>query len=267
MVETKPISPAERYECEMVPAMFLPFAEELVGRLPIQDGMRVVDVGCGTGVVARLIGGKLGSTSTVIGVDINPGMLSVAKSKTQSLACHFEWHEASAEAMPLDDGSVDLVVSQHAFMLFPDKVAAAGEMHRVLRTGGAVYVSAWRHFRHQPHYASLIEGLGAFVSVEAADLMKTPFLFDSHAELRSLINAGGFAEVRVETVVKEVRFPSPQTFVRTIIAGSILARMGIHVPDPALEKLCAFVARALERYSSASEMIVPMESYVAAARK
>ncbi len=86
-----------------------------------------------------------------------------------SLPCRSEWYEASAEALPIAAEAVDLLVSQFAFMLFPDKDQAAREMHRVLAPGGALYVSAWRHFSHQPNYAALIDGIGRLESAEAAE--------------------------------------------------------------------------------------------------
>ena len=146
------------------------------------------------------MGERLDVASIVAGVDINAAMLDVARSKYEGLPCRFVWHEASAEALPMDDESVDLLLSQHAFMLFLDKTAASREMNRILSRGGSLYVSAWRQFSHQPHYAALIEGLDKLVSAQAADLMKGAFQFETEDQIRAPLMEGGFGEVFVDTV-------------------------------------------------------------------
>ncbi len=263
MADSRVATPGDRYERDMVPAMFEPFARDLVEHLVLRHNMRVADIGCGTGIVARLVGERLDAESIVIGVDINTAMLDVARPKSVGLPCQSEWHEAPADALPLDDASVDVLLSQHAFMLFADKTAASREMHRVLSPGGSLYVSAWRHFSHQPHYAALIEGLDDLVSAQAADLMKGAFLFDTEDQIRAPLMAGGFLGVFVDTVRKDVLFPSADQFVRIVVAGSILARMGIEVSGRALEELCSFVSDRLERYNVGRRLVVPMESYIA----
>lgn len=263
MPDNQAETPGTRYEQDMVPAMFEPFARDLVERLDLRENMRVADVGCGTGVVARMVGEKLSPTSSVIGVDISVAMLDVARAKSQALPCEFIWHEASADALPLDDASVDMLVSQHAFMLFPDKAAASREMHRVLRDGGKLYVSAWRHYSEQPHYAALIDGLDRLVSALAANLMKSAFQFETEDEIRTPLMEGGFQDVRVDTVKMDVRFPSADQFVRIVVAGSILARMGIEIGDDVLEALCSHGSNALAQYETSSGLVVPMESYLA----
>jgi ubiquinone/menaquinone biosynthesis C-methylase UbiE len=249
----------------MVPAMFGPFARDLVERLDLHESMRIADVGCGTGIVARMVGEKLNPADSIFGIDINRAMLEVAREKSKSLPCETIWHEASADALPLDDASLDLVVSQHAFMFFPDKPAASREMHRVLRPGGRLYVSAWRHYSRQPHYKALVDGLGRIVSTKAADLMKSAFQFETEDAIRTPLMEGGFQDVRVDTVKMDVRFPSADQFVRIVVAGSILARMGIEIGDEALRELCSDVSNALAQYETALGLVVPMESYLASA--
>ena len=263
MTDSQAATPGDRYERDMVPAMFEPFARDLVGRLDLRRGMRVADIGCGTGIVARLVGERLDAASMVAGVDIHAGMLDVARSKSVGLPCRFEWHEASAEALPLEDESVDLVLSQFAFMLFPDKMAASREMNRILSRGGSLYLSAWRQFSHQPNYAVLIEGLDKLVSAQAADLLKGAFQFKSEDQIRAPLIEGGFGEVLVDTVRTNVRFPSADQFVRTVVAGSILARMGVEISNGALEELCSLVSKELEPYNVGRRLVVPMECYFA----
>ena len=94
------------YERFFVPAIGAPLATDLIRLAALRPGERVLDVACGTGVVARLASQQVGDTGTVTGLDVNPGMLAVARSATPP-DMPIDWHEASAEAMSLPDASFD----------------------------------------------------------------------------------------------------------------------------------------------------------------
>jgi SAM-dependent methyltransferase len=130
-------SAPENYERYSVPAIGAPLAVDLVEVAALGDGDRVLDVASGTGIVPRLAAARVGPGGTVSGLDINSGMLAVARSATpQGLA--IDWHDASAEAMPL---ATNAVLCQMALQFFPDKVAALREMRRVLSPGGRLVVN------------------------------------------------------------------------------------------------------------------------------
>ena len=96
-------SAPEVYERELVPAVFGVWAPILVELAQPRRGERVVDVACGTGIVARIAAARVGPTGAVVGVDLNPGMLSVARSvaPTDSPSdAPLQWQEASADKLP-----------------------------------------------------------------------------------------------------------------------------------------------------------------------
>ncbi len=75
-------SAAEVYEKELVPAIFGPWAELVIDLADPQKGDRVLDVACGTGIIARTVADRVGPTGAVVGVDLNPGMLKVARTRS-----------------------------------------------------------------------------------------------------------------------------------------------------------------------------------------
>ena len=93
-------SPAANYERYFVPAIGRPLAEDLVREASVRAGERVLDVGCGTGVVTRLAAEQVGPEGSAVGLDINPGMLAVARTAAP-VAAAIEWKEASAENIPM----------------------------------------------------------------------------------------------------------------------------------------------------------------------
>ena len=131
--ETYRGNPAANYEHYFVPAIGAPLAQDLVELAALRPGERVVDVACGTGVVTRLAAERVGDAA-VAGVDVNPGMLEVARTAAQDTA--IEWHEASADALPLGDARFDVALCQMGLQFFPDRLAALRELRRVLRPGG-----------------------------------------------------------------------------------------------------------------------------------
>ncbi len=129
-------SAAEIYDRFFLPALFARCAAPVVEAAGIAAGDRVLDVACGTGVLA-LEARRRGATVT--GLDRNAGMLAVARTKAGDI----DWVEGMAESLPMRDATFDAVVSQFGLMFFEDRVAALREMRRVLKPGGRMAVAVW----------------------------------------------------------------------------------------------------------------------------
>ncbi len=115
-------------------------AQRLVKFAGITRGTTVLDVGCGTGVVA-LTAARIGAKAT--GIDLTPKLLERAKENTSITKLEVEWHEGDVEAMPFDDAKFDVVVSQFGHMFAPRPEVAVKEMLRVLKPKGTIAFSTW----------------------------------------------------------------------------------------------------------------------------
>ena len=115
-------------------------AARLVKFAGVAKGMRVLDVGCGTGVVA-VTAARLGAR--VKAADLTPELLDRARENSRLAEVEIEWIEADVEALPFEDGEFDVVLSQFAHMFAPRPDVAAREMLRVLRPGGTIAFSTW----------------------------------------------------------------------------------------------------------------------------
>ena len=127
-------APAEIYERHLVPRFFLPWARDLVHLVAPKPGERALDVACGTGAVTRLVAESVEPGGRVVGLDVNAGMLAVARLAVASP--NVEWREASALELPFGNGSFDIVVCQQGLQFFPDRPLALRQMRRVLRPRG-----------------------------------------------------------------------------------------------------------------------------------
>src|SRR5947208_16222203 len=134
---------AELYERYVARYVLGPWAPLLVDAAHVSGGERVLDVACGTGVVARIAAERVGPSGRVIGVDLNPGMIRVARSLPAPVGAPIEWLERSAVDLLLPDASFDVVLCQQGLQFFPDKLVALREMRRVLVHGGRLALSVW----------------------------------------------------------------------------------------------------------------------------
>lgn len=125
-------APTELYTCQP--------AARLVVFARITSGQRVLDVGCGTGVVA-LAASRSGARVT--GLDLTPELLRRARENSSIAAAEIDWHEGDAEAMPFEDATFDVVVSQFGHMFAPRPDVVTREMLRVLKPGGTVAFATW----------------------------------------------------------------------------------------------------------------------------
>lgn len=256
----------ENYERYMVPAHCLTRASDLIERAGLQPGERVLDVACGTGIVSRYAARRVGHFGKVTGVDLNSALLEVARKVSAYFEPAIKFREGSAEEIPLPDAQFDVVFCQQALMFFPNRDKALKEMHRVLKPGGRIALNVWRSEEFNPVYADLIVALEKHLGADAANIMRSPFITKSVAEMRSLFEKAGFKDIRVAVRVDTVRFPSVPEFVRQEIASMPVPSLQAQMSE-AREPLTREMSKALEPYVDDYGLVCPVQDYVAVARR
>jgi SAM-dependent methyltransferase len=262
-------SAPEVYERELVPAVFGEWAPILVELAHPRSGERVVDVACGTGIVARIAAQRVGPTGAVVGIDLNPGMLRVARSVVSTDAWRggpLQWQEAGADKLPFPDGSFDVVYCQLGLQFFPNRTAALREMRRVLGPEGRIALMVWRGIHESVGFAVLAEALERQVGLPAAAIMRAPFGLSNADELGALVSAAGFQNVAIQQRSGTVRFPSVERFVLSYVAGSPLAGPVSQADDAAREALITEVRNALGKFTRNAELAFPIAAHLLSAR-
>ena len=176
------IDAANAYEQAFVPALFGQWAPRMVAAARLEPGQRVLDVACGTGVLAREAASRVEPTGLVAGLDSNRGMVTVAS----RLEPRVHWRTGTAESLPFPDASFDAVVSQFGLMFFGDRIRSLREMLRVLVPGGQLAVAVWDSVENIPAYAAEVALLERVAGQLAADALRAPFVLGDPKELASL---------------------------------------------------------------------------------
>jgi SAM-dependent methyltransferase len=240
------IDAASAYETLMVPALFGPWAAKVAAAARIEPGDRVLDVGCGTGVLSREVASRTGATGFVAGLDPNPGMLEVAR----RLAPAVEWRQGVAESLPFRDRSFDAVVSQFGLMFFENRREALGEALRVLVPAGRLAVAVWDALDRIPAYGAEAALLERVAGPQAAAALHAPFVLGDRRDLAALFTDAGVASVEVVTERGVARFPSVRVMVEADLRGW-LPVMGIVLPEEQVGRILAEAEHVLGPYVTA----------------
>jgi ubiquinone/menaquinone biosynthesis C-methylase UbiE len=224
----------ENYETYFVPMIGGPIASDLVDVAAIRDRERVLDVACGTGAATRLAAQRVGKRGRVAGLDINPGMLAVARRVTPPELA-IAWYETSAEAMPLPDAEFDVVLCSMGLQFMASPLDALREMLRTLAPGGRLALCVPGP---KPEiFAAMADGLARHVDPAIAPFVDAVFSLHEAAGLRRLVERAGFREVAVHTTTKTLRLPPPAEFLWQYVHCTPIAQAVADLDD---ERRAAF---------------------------
>jgi ubiquinone/menaquinone biosynthesis C-methylase UbiE len=244
------IEAARAYEALFVPALFGQFAPKVADAARVGQGERVLDVACGTGILAREILGRVGPSGRVAGIDPVPGMIHVA----QQIAPAVEWREGNAESLPFSDDSFDAVVSQFGLMFFMDRGQAIREMLRVLTSGGRLAVAVWDSLQNIPAYASAVELLQRTAGQQAADALRAPFVLGDQNELSKMFSEVGANCIEITNHSGTALFPSIRIMVEADLRGW-LPVMGVNLPEEQISQVLHEAEAALGAYATSDGQV------------
>lgn len=250
---------AEAYQRYAVPALFGPWAHDLVALAKLGSGARVLDVACGTGAVTRLAAAEVGAAGWVAGLDISPGMLDVARSVPAPGGAAIAWREGSAEAIPFASASFDAVLCQHGLPFVPDRARALAEMRRVLVPRGRLVLAVWQGLEQNPVDAVLAAALVRFGARGQATRQMVSHDLGDAAALRTLVAGAGFQDVTIRSLTKMHRYPSADLFLQRRLAAPELDAATV-------ARMHAEVHPALRPYVEGEHLVFPTAAHLLTAR-
>ena len=254
----------EMYERWLVGPLFRPWAEVTFEEVKLSPGHRVLDVACGTGIVARVARERLGAAGYVVGIDINAEMLAVAR----TVAPDIDWRVGNAGALPLHDGEqFDVIVCQQGLQFFPDKPAAAAQMRRALARGGRLAVATWRSDEEIPFFRDLRRVAERLLG-PVVDLRHS---FGNAALIEALLRDAGFHDVRSRTISRRIRFEDGAPLLRlnamALVGMSAAGKaMADHERMRVVEDIVSGSAPVLQSYADGSGVAFELSSNLVTAK-
>jgi ubiquinone/menaquinone biosynthesis C-methylase UbiE len=254
----------EMYEQWFVAPLFRPWAELTLDEVNLASGDRLLDIACGTGIVARIARERLGEAASIVAVDVSPDMLAVAR----KIAPDIDWRQGNAAALPLQDGEqFNVVICQQGLQFFPDKPAAVAQMRRALIPGGSLAVSTWRSDDETPFFRELRRiaerHLGAIADERDS--------FGDAAPLEAVLRDAGLREVRSRTISRIMHFEANTWLLR----GNAMALVGMSaaaklMDDQERKRVVEVIVSesepVRERYTDGSEIAFELSTNLATAR-
>jgi SAM-dependent methyltransferase len=262
---------AENYEKNVVTSITGPLTPFLLELAQPQPGEQVVDVACGTGIVARQAAPRVGAAGTVVAVDVNSAMLTVARSLPVPEGASINWREGSAQALPMPDGACDLALCQQGLQFFPDRPAAVREMYRALRPGGRIAGTVTRSLEHNPGSQLIWETIARHLKTTVAAI-NPAFSLGDPSDLRALLESADFTEVTMTVRSFTVREPWNAHFVAGFMPTwsallPTVAAMNEGERAALAQAVESELVPALEKYRVGNDLLFPASFHIFLARK
>ena len=258
MASSPDTTTAQAYEKLLVPAFQGPQAVEAVDIASPKPGEQLLDVCCGTGIAVRLSLPRIVPGGRVVGLDIDPAMIDVARSLTHSPdGASVDWHCASAQAMPFEQGTFDLVFCLQGLQFLPDCAAGLAEMRRVMKPDGRLVAIVWNAIEHCKGQYAVVQILRRR-NIDATPMLKANALGDV-GRLRSYAEKAGFSDVSIRAVSGTARFPSISNFIEALAAGGVASRLAMsRVPESQRSEFYGEITLALRQYEDGEGVVLPL---------
>jgi SAM-dependent methyltransferase len=201
---------AENYQRYFVPAIATPVSVDLMATAALQPGERVLDVACGTGLIARLAAEQVGPTGSVTAVDLAPDMIDVARATPSHGGAPIDWQVGDATSLALPDDFYDVVLCQMGLMFMADRAAAIAEMRRVLATGGRLIVSTPGTI--QPPFELMEQAIVDHISPELGGFVRAVFSMHDPDAVAALLRAAGLHDVDAKVSIATFHLDAPAAF-------------------------------------------------------
>lgn len=235
--------------------MFGPLADAMLNIVPLDASDRVLDVACGTGIVARKAKERTGPLARVVGADLNEGMIRTAQSLTDPIARSCEWVVAPAENMPFKKGEFTKIFCQQGLQFFPDQIAALAEMRRVLADDGQIFITIWKE--PSPFFTALAVSIENHINKSLAKKSLAPFSYGGHGEMQTILEQAGFSGFVSTDLTVNRTIHDPKNSIEKEIMGNpvgpAVSEMGQEVVQAISDEVCT----AMDSYIHGSTLVVP----------
>jgi ubiquinone/menaquinone biosynthesis C-methylase UbiE len=251
------------YERYTVPNLARPQTELMFAHVSLQAGDRVLDAACGTGIVTRVAVQRWGNLGHIVGVDLNPGMLAVARAHTPATGIPLAWLQGDVCALPFLPGSFDVVLCNQGLQYAQDTLAALREIHRVLVPKGRLAFTVWSA---SPYVMAMAEALAHHISPAVAASSLAGFALRDAATVRQCVDTAGFRAIEMQVLEFIERVPASAEAVLERTARSSYGPDVAAVQEDTQRALGQEVWAALHAYRDGDDFVIPCQNHLVHAR-
>jgi ubiquinone/menaquinone biosynthesis C-methylase UbiE len=230
----------------------------------LRQGQRVLDVATGTGAAAEAAAAIVGPSGSVVGGDVSPDMLAIARQNLRNLPVELQLLDA--HRLPFPDGSFDAVLCQLGLMFFADRPLALQEFFRVVQPGGYVAVSV-----NSTPERSLFLRVGVTIAdyVPAKhEMFWRPFSIREPGRLRALFDNAGFSDCSVQSEIRDIRFASFDDYFSGIEKGATVSGQEfVLLPDDVRHAVREAVRHNVPQASGGGPFDINMEVLIGSGRR
>lgn len=256
---------AEKYESCGVPSVFGPLAKATFEALSLPADARVLDIACGAGIIPKLLTQHLRGDGRIVGTDLNPAMIEVARRTMPDSRHSVDWFVCDVVEMPFEDEEFDTAFCQQGLQFFPDKPRALAEIARVLVPNGRFILTCWRTI--SPLFQAVSNSLSERVSENSAKQALAPFQFRGSDVIASLLTESGFRIVKASSLVVHRPLNPARSAIRQSLLASPYEKELLEKGDEIIDAVAADVDAALEKYRQGESLIIPQETHLFQAEK
>lgn len=253
----------EMYEQYVVLTWMADWSEDLIEAGQVGMKKRVLDVACGTGIVARKAAGLVGTGGRIAALDLSKGMLRVAREcAAREGATAIEWYHGDVIRMPFSSGEFDTILCQQGLQFFPDKAAALREVKRVLALKGTRALSVWGRPEESPHVPVIIEVFSEYLGEDSATIFRIACSLSSQEVLKNLVEDAGFSHIQIRSGVKIARHPSLAEFLPAYSSQLPVAAQVTAMPDVERTQMFRSIETKLADWRENEGLAVPAENCI-----
>ena len=255
------------YDNGLGPILFADYAADIARRTASGGAAsQVLETAAGSGIVTRALRDALAADARLTATDLNPDMLSVARTKLRADE-KVVWQQADATALPFPDRSFDTLVCQFGVMFYPDKDAGYRHAHRMLTTGGRYLFSVWDGLPHNPLGRILHQVSTSLFPADPPDFPATPFSYGSIDPIKQSLQGAGFARIEVSVMPRRHTVTDFSSLARGFVSGSPLLGQIRQRGGISPSEVQQAVAQAMRQEFGGEPAPVPMQAIIFEAHK